>query len=71
MSFGKADAAVVLAKNGALADACATRLANAIRTTADLKPAVIDTYGLPGVLGALAIAGDQLAVQGDLEIVKL
>lgn len=71
LSFGKADAAVVLASNGALADACATALANNIHSPADLESAVGDTLALPGVLGALAIAGDKLALQGDLEITRL
>ena len=70
LSLGKADAAVVVADSGALADAFATALANRIRRSSDLRAAVQWALRQDGVKGALAIAGDTLAVQGELELVQ-
>ncbi|MDL2220555.1 UPF0280 family protein [Eubacteriales bacterium OttesenSCG-928-N14] len=71
LSLGKADAAIILAKSGALADAAATTLGNAI-VSADALPAAIERASkIEGVLGAVGIIGDALAAWGDVEIVKL
>ena len=71
LSFGAADAAVVAAGGGALADALATALGNRIRTVEDLADAVSWAHAQPGVIGALAVLGDRLAVKGNLQIVHL
>ena len=71
MSFGTADAAVVAAESGALADALATALANRIHDGADLKPAVEWVSSKSRIIGALAVLGEELAVQGDFELVEI
>ena len=71
LSLGRADAAVVVASSGALADALATALANAVCDRADLKPAVERVASRPDVVGALAVLGEELAVQGGVELVVL
>lgn len=71
LSFGKSDAAVVVARDCALADAVATMLGNKCGTPDDLAPAVEWAAALPGVDGALAIIGDRLAAAGNLELVQL
>ena len=71
MSLGKADAAIVAAKSGALADALATALANRIQQSDDLESAVKWAAEKEHVIGALAICGDALAVQGDLKMVGI
>ncbi len=68
LSQGKADAAVVLAKGAALADACATALGNRVASAADLGPALDWVKQVPGVLGALVIIGSKLAAWGDVEL---
>ncbi|MBC7358763.1 MAG: UPF0280 family protein [Desulfacinum sp.] len=68
LSLGRADAATVLAKDAALADACATALGNRIRRPEDLDPAMDWVRGIPGVEGALAICGDKLAAWGAVEL---
>ncbi|MCA1989441.1 MAG: hypothetical protein LDL07_09915, partial [Desulfarculus sp.] len=71
LSLGRADAATILAKDAALADAAATALGNRVRTAADLATALDWAQGVPGVLGALVIKGSQLAAWGEVELVRL
>ncbi|HZK33960.1 MAG TPA: UPF0280 family protein [Bacillota bacterium] len=71
LSFGRADAAVIIASSALLADAAATASGNMVQGISDLQPAVDFALGIPGVSGALAIIGDQLAVRGDIELVPL
>lgn len=70
LSFGLADAATVAAADGALADAVATGLGNRIGAPADIEPALDWAMGVPGVLGALAIMGDNLGLKGELTLSK-
>lgn len=69
LSLGQADAATVLAADGALADAVATALGNRVRGAADLAPALDWVSGLPGLLGAVIILGRKLAAWGQVELV--
>jgi len=71
VSSGKADAAVVVAPNTALADAVATATANRIQGPQYCQQAVHWATQLPGISGAVAICGDQMAVGGEIEIVPL
>ena len=73
LSFGKADAAAVLAPSAAAADAWATALGNRIRTAEDLAAALpwvlaVENTLLPGPTGALAILGDRMAAMGAIRI---
>lgn len=68
LSFGRADAATILAKDAALADACATAFGNRIRREDDLEPALAWARSVPGVLGALAVLRDRLAAWGRVEL---
>lgn len=71
LSYGRADAAVVLAPDPALADAVATALGNRIRAPEDLQLAVEWARAVPGVIGVLAIVGNHLAAAGEVEFVDL
>lgn len=71
LSFGRADAAVVLAKDPSLADAAATMLGNRCKTPEDLAPAVEWAAALPGVSGAVAVLGETLAAAGEIEFVRI
>lgn len=66
ISFGIADAAVVIAPNVVLADTCATRLGNLL--TSDIPEVMEGALGtvcsIPGVEGALAVVGDKMAMKG-------
>lgn len=70
LSFGRADAVVVVARSAAIADAAATAIANRIRAPADVGPAVEQASGGPGIDGLVACCGDRLALWGDLELVE-
>lgn len=68
LSFGKADAAVVVASSTPLADAAATALGNRVREAGDLEPAVTWACSLPGVHGAVAILGGHMAAKGRIAL---
>ena len=71
LSHGKADAAVVLAADECLADAAATALGNRITSREDLAAAMEWAGSVPGIDGALAIVGEDLAAWGQVELVEL
>lgn len=71
LSFGRADAALVIARDPALADAAATKLGNLIRLETDIENALNEVFCVKGVVGALAIAGNQLGVKGEIELAAL
>ncbi len=66
LSFGKADAAAVVSPDACLADACATRLGNEVKTPADIERALEMIMTIPGVTGAVAIAGDVCGAAGQI-----
>jgi len=70
-SYGKADAAVILATDALLADAAATALGNLVQTPVDVGAAVKFAATLPGVTGALAICEKDLAAWGAIELIDL
>ena len=67
-SFGKADAALIIAKDCALADAAATRFGNLIKTAVDIEPALDEIMSISGISGALAVIGDKMGVKGEVEL---
>jgi hypothetical protein len=72
LSFGRADAATVVAGDGFLADAVATALGNRIRsgTEAEIEEAIQSSLQ-DGVQGLLVVAGERLGLGGSLpEIVR-
>ncbi|MEW6351920.1 MAG: UPF0280 family protein [Thermodesulfobacteriota bacterium] len=71
LSLGKADAATVISKDTALADAAASGVGNRVKSAADLSAAVEWVMKVPGVDGALAIIGDKIAALGNIELVPL
>ena len=67
LSFGRADAATVVAESGCLADATATALCNRVqeRNEAAISRAIRETLA-DGVDGMLVVAGDHLGMGGNL-----
>jgi len=65
LSFGYADAAVVVSEDGSLADAAATALGNAVAGESPLADA-FDAIDRPGIEGALVIRGEEMALWGEL-----
>lgn len=68
LSFGRADAACVLAADTALADAAATALGNRVKRAADIAPALEWLAGIAGVQGGIVIVGEQLGAWGAVEL---
>lgn len=71
LSFGKADAAVILAKDAALADAVATAAGNHLKTPGDIQSTLNFVQSIPSITGCVLIIGDQLGAWGDIELVGM
>ncbi len=71
LSFGRADAACVLAESAALADAAATAMGNRVQGPDSMAPALAWVATLPGILGAVIIVGEKLGAWGQVELVPL
>ncbi len=71
LSFGKADAAVVVSKDACLADACATRLGNEIKSAADIDRALEKVMRIGGVVGAVAVAQGMCGAAGGIQLEAL
>ncbi|MFH1407203.1 MAG: UPF0280 family protein [Candidatus Omnitrophota bacterium] len=69
LSFGKADAAIILSKSAALADAAATAVCNKVKIVSDIKPAIEFAKSISGVEGVVIILGDKIGVWGDVKLV--
>ena len=68
LSFGKADACVIIAKSAILADAVATATCNRIKEKKDIAPSLEFAISIKGVKGAVAILGKDLGSIGDIEL---
>ena len=71
LSLGIADAAVVVSRDGALADACATALGNRVKNPGDLEGALQWLQTVPGIEAGLVVLGDDLAAWGDMTLSEL
>ncbi|HPJ41900.1 MAG TPA: UPF0280 family protein [Spirochaetota bacterium] len=68
LSFGKADAATIVAESGALSDAVATGACNLVQSEDDLQRAVDYAMSVNGVSGCLIIYRDKFAACGEIEL---
>lgn len=68
LSFGKADAAVILAKDTFLCDAVATATGNRVKASGDIESAIEFAAGIDGVEGVLVIVGDKIGAWGDISL---
>lgn len=71
LSLGSAHAATVVASSGALADAGASVLGNLVHRPSDVRAAVERVVALPGVVGAVAIAGETMAAAGRIVLIPV
>jgi ApbE superfamily uncharacterized protein (UPF0280 family) len=69
ISFGYADAAIVVSEDVSLADAAATALGNAVGANSPLSEA-FDVVERPGIAGAMVIRGEEMALWGELPPLK-
>lgn len=70
LSFGLADAVVVVSKDTCLADAAATAICNRVSKPSDIEGALKFAESIKGVDGVLVIIGDVIAVQGEVMLAK-
>lgn len=68
LSFGKADAAVIVAENAFLADAVATATGNRVKTWKDIEAAIEFASGIEGVKGVLVIIGNKMGAFGNIKL---
>jgi hypothetical protein len=67
-SFGRTDAALVMARSAAVADAFATALGNMVRSEEDLEGAAEYARSREQLLGGLIIIGRRIALWGEVEL---
>ncbi|GAB4284558.1 MAG: UPF0280 family protein [Coriobacteriia bacterium] len=70
-SFGRADTVTVLARDGALADAVATALANRVRETDDVPAVLRHAQAVEGISGVVVVLGDRLGAWGDVRLARV
>lgn len=71
LSFGKADAAVILSQDTFLADAAATAAGNMVKSAEDIEKALEFVSRIKGVAGAVIIIGNKMGAWGDVKLVRL
>ena len=71
LSFGNADAVIVLSKSASLADAAATALGNMVKTMEDIPGAIEEAQNMEGLQGIVIIVGDKMGVWGKVRVVPL
>jgi len=70
LSFGVADAAIVLSRSTALADAAATAIGNRVKTVDDIAAAVELAQSIEGVVGVVVIRDDKMCLWGRVKIAR-
>jgi len=70
LSFGLADAAIILSPSAALADAAATAVGNLVKTAEDMPRAIEFVRKVKGLSGIAIIKGDKMAVLGKINLVR-
>lgn len=69
LSFGAADAALIISENTALADAAATAAGNIVKGESDIEKAIEFARSLTGVKGVLILVNDKMGSWGDLRLI--
>lgn len=70
LSFGRADAVVVLSKDTLLADATATAVGNIVKEAHDINKGIEYGTAIEGIEGILIVIGDRMGAWGRIELVK-
>ncbi len=70
LSFGRADAAIVLSPSTPLADAAATAIGNLVTEEDDIPRGIEFARGVEGLKGVAIIKGDRMALWGQIKIVQ-
>ena len=68
LSFGKADAAIVLSRSAPLADAAATAIGNVVVQPGDIPLGIELARSIDGVSGVIIIKDDKMGLWGEVKI---
>jgi uncharacterized protein len=68
LSFGKADAVVVICEDAVLADAFATAFGNKVKSPNDVEKVINLSEKYPEILSLLIICEDKIGIKGDFEM---
>ena len=68
LSYGKADAVVVICEDILLADAFATALGNKVKSPNDVEKVIKQSEKYPEILSLLIICEDKIGIRGDYEM---
>jgi len=68
LSFGRADAVIVLSKSAIMADAAATAIGNLIVQSGDIPKGIGFAKGIEGLKGVIIIKDDNLGLWGEVKI---
>ncbi len=71
LSYGRADAVIVLSKSATLADAAATAIGNLIKQAVDIPGGIEFAKGIEGVKGVIIIKDDDVGLWGEVKICQL
>ena len=71
LSYGKADAVIVLSKSATLADAAATAIGNLITQPGDIPSGIDFAKSIGGLLGVIIIDGDNMGLWGEVKICQM
>jgi len=71
LSFGKADACIVLSPSTPLADAAATAIGNLTVEANDITRGIDFAKGIEGIRGLVIIKGDRMGVWGEVKVVPI
>jgi hypothetical protein len=70
LSFGKADAVVVLSRSTALADAAATAIGNIVKEETDVQKALDYARSVKGLVGVAVLVNDKMGVWGKINLIR-
>lgn len=68
LSFGKADAVVVICEDVLLADAFATAFGNKVKSPNDVEKVINQSEKYPEILSMLIVCEDRIGIRGEFEI---
>lgn len=70
LSFGKADAVVIISRSATLSDAAATATGNVVKTVEDIPTGIEIARNITGVTGVLIIKGDKMGSWGKVKLCR-
>lgn len=68
LSFGKADAVMIICRDTALADTYATAFANRIQTSEDIDPCLEKIKKEKDIIAAMIVKGDKMGITGQFDL---